>query len=106
MLLTRRHALGSIPAALTALSGHWLAADAAPSRKKSKAKSVIMIFNCGAPAHIDLFDPKPDAPETVRSIFKPIATSNPDLRVTELMPNIAKQAHRLAVVRSVHHKQT
>ena len=29
---------------------------------RAKAKSVILIFNCGAPSHIDLWDPKPEAP--------------------------------------------
>ena len=30
---------------------------------KAKAKSVILKFNVGAPSHIDLWDPKPNAGE-------------------------------------------
>jgi hypothetical protein len=71
-----------------------------------KARSVIMIFNCGGPSHIDLFDPKPLAPDRVRSIFSPIDTSIPGVQFTELIPELAKRADKLAVVRSVHHKHS
>jgi len=49
----------------------------------SKARSVIMIFNCGAPSHHDLWDPKPQAPDDVRGIFSTIDTNvqaRPDSR--------------------------
>ncbi len=78
---------------------------AGPPRRGAKARSVILIFNCGAPSHIDLWDPKPDAPDDVRGIFKPINTSVAGLRVTELIPELAKRADRYAVVRSVGHTQ-
>ena len=42
-----------------------------------KAKSIIMIYLQGGPSHLDLWDPKPDAPDNVRSIFKPIPTKIP-----------------------------
>ena len=71
-----------------------------------KAKSVILIFNGGAPSHHDLWDPKPDAPEAVRGIFKTIPTAVPGIRVTELLPRMAKRMKQLAVVRSVHHEHT
>jgi len=70
-----------------------------------KAKSVIMIFNCGAPSHIDLWDPKPNASEDIRGPFKAIPTKVDGLQVTELIPELARRAHRYAVVRSVHHTQ-
>ena len=54
-----------------------------------KAKSVIMIFLQGGPSHLDLWDPKPNVPDNVRSIFKPIDTKTPGLQVTELMPKLA-----------------
>ena len=44
-----------------------------------KAKSIIMIYLQGGPSHLDLWDPKPDAPDNVRSIFKPIKTKIPGL---------------------------
>ena len=66
-----------------------------------KAKSVIMIFLQGGPSHLDLWDPKPDVPDNVRSIFKPIDTKTPGLQVTELMPKLAAVSDKLTLVRSV-----
>lgn len=72
-------------------------------RESGKAKAVILIFNAGAPSHVDLWDPKPDASAEIRGEFKTIQTNVPGLQVTELMPRLAQRAHRLAVVRTVHH---
>jgi hypothetical protein len=47
---------------------------------------------------------KPQAPVEIRGEFRPIPTRVPGYRVCEHMPLIAQQAHRFAVVRSVHHK--
>jgi hypothetical protein len=67
---------------------------------------MISLFMQGGPSHLDLFDPKPDAPDTVRGPFKPIATIVPGLRVSDLLPQLAGQAQRYAVVRTVHHRHT
>ena len=64
-----------------------------------KAKSVIMIFNCGAPSHIDLWDPKPDADPEVRGIFKPIKTNVTGVHITELLPQMAKRMDKVALIR-------
>ncbi len=66
-----------------------------------KAKSVIMVYLQGGPSHIDLFDPKPDAPDNVRSIFKPINTATDGLQFTELLPNLAKVTDKFTTVRSM-----
>ena len=66
-----------------------------------KAKSVIMVYLQGGPSHIDLFDPKPDAPANVKSIFKPIDTAVDGLQYTELLPNLAKAADKYTTVRSM-----
>lgn len=71
-----------------------------------KAKSVILIFNGGAPSHIDLWDPKPDATAEVRGIFSPIKTDVPGIHISELLPNMAKRMSKVALVRSVHHEHT
>jgi hypothetical protein len=84
----------------------WFRAKAAGAVGDGKAKSVILIFNAGAPSHIDLWDMKPDAPDDVRGPFKPIKTNVPGIEISELMPNLAKHADKYAIVRSVHHTQT
>ena len=66
-----------------------------------KAKSVILLYLQGGPSHIDLWDPKPDAPTNVRSIFKPIKTKLPGVNFTELLPNLAKVNDKFTMMRSV-----
>ena len=66
-----------------------------------KAKSVIMIFLQGGPSHLDLWDPKPNVPDNVKSVFNPIDTKTPGLQVTELMPKLAQVTDKLTLIRSV-----
>src|SRR5438105_2952472 len=68
-----------------------------------RAKSCIVVFLFGAPAHQDVWDLKPQAPAEVRGEFKPITSSVPGILVGEHIPRIAQQTHRLALVRSVSH---
>lgn len=66
-----------------------------------KAKSVILIFLQGGPSHLDLWDPKPDCPENVRSLFSMIKTKVPGMEVTELLPRIAQVTDKLTFIRSM-----
>ncbi len=70
------------------------------------AKSVILIFNCGAPSHTDLWDMKPDAPIGIRGELSPIATNVSGIQISELMPRLATRMDKLAIVRSVYHNHT
>ena len=82
----------------------WLEAEArARAVRPSRIKSVVLFFLEGGPAHQDLWDMKPEAPENVRGEFKPIATSAPGIVFCEHLPMLARQAHHLTLVRSVHH---
>ncbi|MFM7863978.1 MAG: DUF1501 domain-containing protein, partial [Planctomycetaceae bacterium] len=67
------------------------------------AKSVILIFNCGAPSHLDLWDMKPLASAEVRGPFQPIQTNVAGIEISELLPGLAQRMDRLSIVRSVHH---
>jgi hypothetical protein len=66
-------------------------------------KSVIMIFNLGAPSQIDTWDMKPDAPREIRGPFKPIRTNSPDIQISEIFPLHAKIADKFSLVRSCYH---
>ncbi len=77
-------------------------ANAKPSGT-GKAKSVILVFLTGAPSHIDTFDLKPNAPDGIRSDYKPIATNVPGIEFCEHLPGLAARADMLAVVRSMSH---
>src|SRR5687767_7182993 len=48
-----------------------------------KAKRCLLLFMWGGPAHQDLWDLKPDAPDSVRGQFKPIATNVPGIQIGE-----------------------
>jgi hypothetical protein len=72
--------------------------------RRAKAKSVLFLYLQGGPATQDMFDLKPDAPEGIRSEFKPIPTSAPGIHVCEHLPKMARWMHKAAVVRSVYHK--
>lgn len=74
------------------------------AEKPKRPKSVILIFNCGAPSHIDLWDLKPNAGDDVRGPYKPIGTNVPGIQISELLPELAKRADKYAIVRSVNHK--
>jgi len=71
-----------------------------------KAKSVIVLFLSGGPAHQDMWDLKPDAPEEIRGTFRPIDTNVAGIRVCEHMPRMARIADKYAIVRSVHHAES
>lgn len=77
-----------------------------PTNGSGKAKSVILIFNGGAPSHIDLWDPKPDATEEVRGLFSPIKTNVPGIHISELLPRMAKRMDKVALIRSVYHEHS
>lgn len=79
-------------------------ADAGPPAARARAKAVILIFNSGAPSHLDLWDPKPLADADIRGEFSPIATRTPGVFVSELIPELAARSDRLAILRSVSHK--
>lgn len=101
--------LGSVGLSLPLLAaGRVLAAETASGSTRlhssfGRAKSCIVLFLFGAPAHQDLWDLKPAAPIEVRGEFRPIPSSVPDLFVGEHLPELAQRAHRFALIRSVTH---
>jgi hypothetical protein len=79
----------------------------APQRPKSKGAtrdvSVILLWMAGGPSHVDTFDPKPNAPETIRGPFEAIKTVAPGMMLSEHLPKLAKVADRFSILRSVTH---
>src|SRR5215204_452189 len=81
------------------------AADVPARTGKSGSKvNCIMIWLDGGPSHYETFDPKPNAPSEIRGSLDAISTSVPGLQFSEVMPNLAKAADKLTVVRSICHK--
>jgi uncharacterized protein (DUF1501 family) len=106
--ITRREMLqvgysGLLGVGLTSLLGQR--ALAAPAAAARTPKSMILIFLTGAPSHLDMFDPKPDAPAEIRGEFRPIATGVPGLWIGEHLPRLAARADKYALVRSMSHRE-
>lgn len=80
-----------------------LEAIAGETGKRTPAKSVIFIFQSGGPSQHETFDPKPEAPDTIRGEYGSIDTANPELRVCEYLPKLAQRANRYSVVRTMYH---
>ncbi len=80
------------------------AAERGTKAAKIKApKSVIYVFLSGGLAQQDSFDLKPDAPDTVRGEFQPIATATPGVHICEHLPLLGARSQKWAQVRSLTH---
>jgi len=108
--VTRRDALirvgqfGAGALSLPTLLAEQAATAATGGNAQSKsAKSCILIYLWGGPPQQDTFDLKPDAPEGIRSEFSPIATNAPGLTFCDQLPQMARVADKMAVIRSLTH---
>ena len=66
-----------------------------------KAKSIILVYLQGGPSHLDLWDPKVDVPDNVRSVFKPIDTVVPGVQLLETLPKLSQIMDKLTLIRSM-----
>jgi hypothetical protein len=66
-----------------------------------KAKSIIMVYLQGGPSHLDLWDPKDNVPDNVRSVFKAIDTKTPGIQVMEVLPKLARVTDKFTFIRSM-----
>jgi len=103
--ITRRDFLqvGALGAIGLTLSKYAALQSLGAVAKGNDERSVILIFNLGAPSQLDTWDMKPDAPREVRGPFKPISTNNPDIQISEIFPRHAKLADKFSLVRTCYH---
>ncbi len=66
-----------------------------------KAKSIILLYLQGGPSHLDLWDPKENVPDNVKSVFKPISTKIPGVQFTENLPLLSQLNDRFTMIRSL-----
>jgi uncharacterized protein (DUF1501 family) len=66
-----------------------------------RAKSIILLYLQGGPSHLDLWDPKDDVPDNVRSVFSRINTKVPGMDFTENLPKLAQVTDKLTLIRSM-----
>jgi hypothetical protein len=119
MLITRREAMRrGLLGAAGAVAADRLGAGRLPAAFRSRpaggggrfaatagrATAVIQIWMWGGPSHLDTFDPKPEAgPDYCGPLAKPIRTNVDGIVIGELLPMLAKQADKYAIVRSMTH---
>ena len=77
--------------------GRTLSQESRPVR----ARACIMIWLDGGPSHLETFDPKPEAAAEVRGPLAPIQTSVPGIQIGECLPQTARLANRVAILRSI-----
>ncbi len=70
-------------------------------QEKETATSVILVWLGGGPSHLDMWDLKPDAPEEIRGLFKPISTNVTGIQMSEHLPRLAQQTDKLCIIRSM-----
>jgi hypothetical protein len=78
-------------------------ASAAPTGPKGSADACIYVFLWGGPPQQDMWDLKPNAPQGIRSLFKPIHSAVPGIDVCDQMPLFARHTDKTAIVRSLTH---
>jgi hypothetical protein len=66
-----------------------------------KAKSIIMLYLQGGPSHLDLWDPKENLPDKMRSPFGTLKTQIPGIHFTEILPQLAKVNDKFTMIRSM-----
>lgn len=66
-----------------------------------KAKSIILCYLQGGPSHLDLWDPKENVPDNVRSKFANISTKLPGVQFTELLPKLSQVIDKTTLIRSM-----
>ena len=95
--ITRRRLLKMFSASILGMPVSQLLAQANPG--KGRAEHVILFWNSGGMSHLDTWDPKPG--RKVQGEFAPIKTSVSGMEISEIFPQLAKQMHHAALVRSI-----
>ncbi len=99
--------LGALAAGVAPTTARLLAAEGTRDSKRQPNDdfSVIWFWANGGPSHFETFDLKPDAPDTIRGPFQPIATNVPGIEISEQLPKLARMADKFAILRSLQHNR-
>ena len=78
-------------------------ARATETKTASRKPSVIILWMRGGPSHIDMWDPKPDAPVEYRGEFGVKSTKVPGILLGDMLPMSGRIMDKWSIVRSLHH---
>lgn len=105
--LNRRQALlvGGMGALSLGMPGMVMGSDKIDKSGKAVAaeKSCIFVLLCGGPSHVDTWDMKPNAPDSIRGPYKPIATKVPGMRINEMHTQLSKLTDQFTLINSMTH---
>ncbi|MFP6691586.1 MAG: DUF1501 domain-containing protein [Pirellulales bacterium] len=105
--LNRRQALiaGGLGAVSLGMPGAVIGTDKLDKSGNAVAaeKSCIFVLLCGGPSHVDTWDMKPNAPDTIRGPYKPISTKVPGMRINEMHTRLAKLTDQFTLINSMTH---
>jgi hypothetical protein len=103
--VSRRHCLriGALSGLGLSLPGLFASRRAAAARgQKVKDVNCILIWTLGGTSHHDTFDPKPEAPASVRGEFGTLPTAVPGVRFSDVAPRLAGELRRFGLLRSLN----
>ena len=66
-------------------------------------KSCIFVLLCGGPSHVDTWDMKPEAPDTIRGPYRPVSTKVPGMQINEMHTELAKHTDKFTLINSMQH---
>src|SRR5881409_3583756 len=70
---------------------------------ETRRPSVIILWMRGGPSHIDMWDPKPDAPAEYRGEFGVHTTNVPGILLCDMLPMCGRIMNKWSILRSLHH---
>ena len=105
--LNRRQALivGGMGALSLGMPGMVMGSDKLDASGNAVAaeKSCIFVLLCGGPSHVDTWDMKPNAPDTIRGPYQTISTKVPGMRINEMHTQLAKLTDQFTLINSMTH---
>ncbi len=105
--MNRRQALmvGGMGALALGMPGMVMGSDELDASGNAVAaeKSCIFVLLCGGPSHVDTWDMKPNAPDTIRGPYQPISTKVPGMRINEMHTQLAKLTDQFTLINSMTH---
>lgn len=101
--VTRRNFLKAGVLGLGSLSLADLGRLRASNSTAARDTSVILFWLSGGPGHMETWDPKPDAVSQYRGPFGATRTRVPGTLFGELLPETARVADKVSILRSVNH---
>ena len=103
--ITRTDRRGFLQAGMlgTGLSLSGLLRRQAQAGVSASEKSVIILWMRGGPSHIDMWDPKPEAPVEYRGEFGTMSTNVPGIQLSDMLPKSAAMMDKWSIIRSLNH---